>query len=142
MGTTLGGTRWSPVSFTRKSLSGGPEPIATHEVRGGGGVRLHAREWGNPNGPALLFIHGWSQCDLCWSNQVNGQLADTFRIVTFDLRGHGLSEKPLGVDEYASGKLWADDLAAVIEQIGLEQPHIGHLVVRRLRRRRLSTGTW
>jgi non-heme chloroperoxidase len=106
---------------TEKPVGSG-RPIATHEVRGGGGVRLHAREWGNPNGPALLFIHGWSQCDLCWSNQVNGQLADTFRIVTFDLRGHGLSEKPLGVDEYASGKLWADDLAAVIEQIGLERP--------------------
>ena len=46
----------------------------------------------------------------------------TFRIVTFDLRGHGLSEKPLGPEHYASGKLWADDLAAVIEQIGLERP--------------------
>jgi non-heme chloroperoxidase len=101
---------------------GSARPVATHEVRGGGGVRLHAREWGDPKGPAVLFIHGWSQCDLCWANQVNGRLADRFRIVTFDLRGHGLSEKPLGLDEYASGQLWADDVAAVIDQIGLERP--------------------
>ena len=67
-----------------------PIPAATHEILGGGGLKLHAREWGNPGGPALLLIHGWSQSDLCWLNQVRGDLADTFRIVTFDLRGHGL----------------------------------------------------
>jgi non-heme chloroperoxidase len=99
-----------------------PTPNATHEILGGGGVRLHAREWGNPGGPALLFIHGWSQSDLCWLNQVRGDLASAFRIVTFDLRGHGLSEKPPGPERYADGQLWADDVAAVIDQTGLEQP--------------------
>jgi non-heme chloroperoxidase len=99
-----------------------PIPTATHEILGGGGLKLHAREWGNPRGPALLFIHGWSQSDLCWLNQVRGDLAGTFRIVTFDLRGHGLSEKPPSPEHYADGQLWADDVAAVIDQTGLEQP--------------------
>ena len=99
-----------------------PIPTATHEILGGGGLKLHAREWGNPGGPALLFIHGWSQSDLCWLNQVRGDLADTFRIVTFDLRGHGLSEKPSRPEQYADGQLWADDVAAVIDQTGLERP--------------------
>ncbi len=99
-----------------------PVPMATHEILGGGGLRLHAREWGNPKGPALLFIHGWSQSDLCWRNQVCGDLADAFRIVTFDLRGHGLSDKPAGPEHYTDGQLWADDVAAVIGQTGLEQP--------------------
>src|SRR4051794_8291040 len=65
------------------------EPIATHDVRGGGGLRLHAREWGDPEGPPVVFIHGWSQSQLCWARQTEGPLADEFRIVTFDLRGHG-----------------------------------------------------
>ena len=100
-----------------------PIPTATHEILGGGGLKLHAREWGNPGGPALLFIHGWSQSDLCWLNQVRGGLAGTSRIVTFDLRGHGLSDKPLQAGiRYADGQLWADDVAAVIDQAGLEQP--------------------
>ncbi len=99
-----------------------PTPIATHEILGGGGVKLHAREWGNPQGPALLFIHGWSQSDLCWLNQVRGDLASIFRIVTFDLRGHGLSGKPSGTEHYADGQLWADDVAAVIDQTGLARP--------------------
>ena len=99
-----------------------PIPIATHEILGGGGVRLHAREWGNPEGPPIVFIHGWSQSDLCWLKQVHGDLARRFRMVTFDLRGHGLSEKPAGPEHYGDGQAWADDLAAVIDQTGLERP--------------------
>src|ERR1700749_1564646 len=97
-------------------------PVATLENLGGGGLTIPARAWGNTKGSPLLFIHGWSQSDLCWLNQVSGDLADTSRIVTFDLRGHGLSEKPPGPEYYADGQLWADDLAAVIDQTGLEQP--------------------
>jgi len=99
-----------------------PIPVATHEIVGGGGLRLHAREWGNPEGPGILFVHGWSQSDLCWLKQVHGDLAGSFRIVTFDLRGHGLSEKPLEPQHYADAQLWADDVAAVIDQTGLERP--------------------
>jgi non-heme chloroperoxidase len=99
-----------------------PVPAKTHGILGGGGVKLHAREWGNPEGPTLLFIHGWAQSDLCWLNQVRGELAETFRIVTFDLRGHGLSEKPTGPEHYDDGQLWADDVASVIDQTGLDQP--------------------
>ena len=98
------------------------KPTATYEIRGGDGLRLHAREWGDSEGPELLLIHGWSQSDLCWANQVQGDLAARSRIVTFDLRGHGLSESPSEPDRYADGRLWADDLAAVIEQTGLRSP--------------------
>ena len=77
-------------------------PIATHEVSGGDGIRLHACEWGNPQGPSILFIHGWSQSQLCWSRQVSSDLADRFHIVTFDNRGHGISEKPLLGDRYTN----------------------------------------
>ncbi len=99
-----------------------PMPTTTHEILGGGGVALHVREWGNPGGPVLLFIHGWSQSDLCWLNQVRGDLTGTFHIVTFDLRGHGLSEKPPGPEQYADGQRWADDVASVIDQTGIEKP--------------------
>jgi non-heme chloroperoxidase len=111
-----------PATTLKEGLLGGAGPVATHEIRGGGGLRLHAREWGEPQGPALLLVHGLSQSDLCWTKQVSGDLAAGHRIVTFDLRGHGLSEKPLGSEHYADGQLWADDIAAVIEQTGLVQP--------------------
>jgi pimeloyl-ACP methyl ester carboxylesterase len=97
-------------------------PIATHEVRGGGGLRLHVREWGNPGGPPIVFIHGWSQNHLCWAKQYESTLADAFRLVAFDLRGHGMSEAPLEAEHYTDGALWADDLAAIIEQLRLDRP--------------------
>ena len=98
------------------------EPIATHDVRGGGGLRLHVQEWGDPNGPPILFVHGWSQSQLCWSRQTAGLLARDFRLVTFDLRGHGMSEKPLDVEPYVDARHWADDLNAVIGQLELDRP--------------------
>src|SRR5947209_11628864 len=42
--------------------------------------------------------------------------------VSFDNRGHGMSDKPLNPDAYAEGRLWADDLAVVIETTRLERP--------------------
>jgi pimeloyl-ACP methyl ester carboxylesterase len=98
------------------------EPLRECDIRGGDGVALRAHEWGNPEGPAILFVHGWSQCDMCWSAQVTSPLAERFRMVGFDLRGHGMSEKPLDPGSYAEKRLWADDLAGVIEQMRLEQP--------------------
>jgi pimeloyl-ACP methyl ester carboxylesterase len=97
-------------------------PIRHYSVRGGGGVTLRAREWGNPEGPGILFIHGWSQCDLCWSSQVVGELAEQFRLVTFDNRGHGASDKPKDAQSYGDSRLWADDVAAVIDATRLEKP--------------------
>ena len=96
--------------------------IATHELRGGGGLKLHVREVGDPQGPPLLFIHGWSQSQMCWTRQIEGPLAEEFRIVSFDLRGHGMSEKPADAGAYVDGRLWADDLNAVIEQLELDRP--------------------
>jgi pimeloyl-ACP methyl ester carboxylesterase len=93
-----------------------------YEIEGGGGLKLDACEWGDPRGPALLLIHGWSQSRLCWQRQVESHLADTFRIVAFDNRGHGMSDKPLTPDHYVEGRLWADDVAAVIDQTELERP--------------------
>lgn len=89
-------------------------------VMGGAGVRLHLTETGNPSGPPLLFIHGFSQCSLAWRRQMQSDLADTFRLVALDLRGHGLSDKPR--DGYADSRLWADDINAVIRTLGLERP--------------------
>jgi non-heme chloroperoxidase len=111
-----------PSSSLNKPPAVRGEPIATHDVRGGGGLRLHVREWGNGDGSAILLIHGWSQSQLCWASQVSGELAKDFRLVTFDNRGHGMSEKPADAGHYLDPRLWADDVAAVIDQVGLARP--------------------
>jgi non-heme chloroperoxidase len=96
--------------------------MKVHAVRGGGGLRLHVREWGKADGPAILFMHGWSQSHLCWVKQYESALADEFRLVAYDLRGHGMSEAPLEPEHYTNGKLWADDVAAIIDALRLDRP--------------------
>jgi non-heme chloroperoxidase len=96
--------------------------MKVHVLRGGGGLRLHVREWGKTGGPPILFIHGWSQNHLCWARQYDSALAEEFRLVAYDLRGHGMSEAPLEPGHYTDGKLWAEDVAAIIEELHLDRP--------------------
>src|SRR3954452_22618432 len=92
-----------------------------HTVTGGGNLRLHVREWGRASGPAILFIHGWSQNHMCWSRQYESALADEFRLIAYDLRGHGMSDAPLEPEHYLDGALWAEDVAAILEQLEIDK---------------------
>ena len=95
------------------------KPIA---VNAPDGVTIAAQEWGNPSGPEILFIHGFSQSSLSWQRQVESDLAKEFRMVTYDLRGHGNSDKPLEPEKYKESKAWADEVQAVIETANLSRP--------------------
>jgi non-heme chloroperoxidase len=94
--------------------------MKSHEITGGGGVRLHAVESGNPAGRPVLFLHGFSQSWRAWGRQIDSDLARDHRLVAMDLRGHGGSDKPR--DAYGDSKAWADDVHAVIRALGLERP--------------------
>lgn len=94
--------------------------MRVHGVTGGGEIRLHVDETGNPQGQPILFIHGFSQCRLAWTAQLYSDLAEDFRLVAMDIRGHGSSDKPR--DAYGDSRLWADDVHAVIEELELERP--------------------
>lgn len=94
--------------------------MKTHRITGGGGVQLNVVEAGNPRGRPILFLHGASQGHLQWSRQLHSSLAERHRLVAFDLRGHGLSDKPR--DGYGDSKLWADDVHSVIQALELDRP--------------------
>jgi len=86
------------------------------------GLSIAAQDWGNPNGPEILFIHGFSQSHMSWMRQVDNDLAREFHIVTYDLRGHGGSDKPEDAARYRDGKAWADEVKAVMDAAGLRRP--------------------
>ena len=94
--------------------------MESRKVSGGGGVQIHVVETGNPRGRPILFIHGISQCWLSWDRQMNSSLAQKYRLVAMDLRGHGQSDKPR--DGYQDSQLWADDVHAVIQNLNLDHP--------------------
>src|ERR1700685_596598 len=84
------------------------------------GLTISAQEYGNPNGPGIVFIHGFSQSHLSWMRQTDGELAKDFHIVTYDLRGHGNSDKPLEAARYRDSKAWGEEVQAVIDGAGLK----------------------
>jgi non-heme chloroperoxidase len=94
--------------------------MRTHRIIGGGGCALHVEEAGDPDGPPILFLHGFSQSRLAFRRQFEGALAAAHRLVRVDLRGHGRSDKP--AEGYGDGALWAADVAAVIDALALDRP--------------------
>jgi non-heme chloroperoxidase len=91
-------------------------------VRSSDGTQLAADAQGDPGAPEILFIHGLRQSRLSWDKQFADPALAGFRLVRFDLRGHGDSDKPASPEAYADTRLWADDLAAVIAGAKLRRP--------------------
>ncbi len=97
-------------------------PGRRHRVETPDGLTLEVREWGTPDGPALLLVPGVAQSTLSFARQYAAPLLQRFRIVSFDPRGHGLSDKPVGDSWYQTGTRWSGDVAAIIAALGLERP--------------------
>ncbi|HEY2418228.1 MAG TPA: alpha/beta hydrolase [Steroidobacteraceae bacterium] len=68
-----------------------------------------------------MLIHGLGQCRLSWIRQLNSDLIERYQFVTYDLRGHGQSDKPTEERYYAQGRRWGDELAAVIGALKLRR---------------------
>jgi pimeloyl-ACP methyl ester carboxylesterase len=96
-------------------------PGIQHRVTAPDGVGLEVREWGDPAGQPLLLIPGVAQSYLSFVRQYAAPALQRFRIVSFDPRGHGLSDKPQGVGYYG-GRRWSDDVAAIMTSLGLSRP--------------------
>jgi non-heme chloroperoxidase len=99
-----------------------PAPARVTRVTAPDGVSLAVQEWGDPEGPPLVLVHGFLQCHLSWAKQVAGPLARRFRIVTCDLRGHGGSDKPLEERFYRESAIYADDLRAILRATRVKRP--------------------
>ncbi len=91
------------------------------ELRGGSGVRLAVRTAGPLDAPPIVLVHGWAQSGAVFSAQFGSSLAERFRLVAVDLRGHGESEVPdAAYDDPAQwdSAQWADDIRAVLGYVG------------------------
>ncbi|WP_432940746.1 alpha/beta fold hydrolase [Kribbella sp. CA-253562] len=75
------------------------------------GVTIHYRVEGE--GPTLVLLPTWSLVpSRCWKAQVP-YLARHFRVITFDGRGSGASDKPTGAAAYADAEFVADTIAVL-----------------------------
>jgi pimeloyl-ACP methyl ester carboxylesterase len=58
-----------------------------------GGIRAHYRDDGVPSAPTILLVHGFGDSFLSWAQWID-ILSRSFRVVTVDVPGHGLTRAP------------------------------------------------
>ncbi|MFD0273071.1 alpha/beta fold hydrolase [Kitasatospora sp. NPDC127111] len=91
-----------------------PTPAQVWDVRSADGIRLHVEIHGQPAAPTIVLAHGWTCSTAFWAPVIR-RLADRYRVVAYDQRGHGRSEIPPSRIRYSTRAL-ADDLTVVLER--------------------------
>ena len=87
-----------------------------------GGVHLHAELRGDPSAPHVVMLHGGG-ANLHWWDEIAPSLAERFRVVCLDFRGHGDSDHPEELEVGAFHR----DLEALVAQLGCEDVAlVGH----------------
>jgi non-heme chloroperoxidase len=88
------------------------------------GTEIFYKDWGPKDAQPLLFHHGWPLSADDWDSQMMFFLAQGYRVIAHDRRGHGRSTQTADghdMDTYAA------DAFAVVEKLGLTNSiHIGH----------------
>ena len=87
------------------------------------GVGIHYQDSGQ--GPAILLTHGYSATSQMWARQVEVFSSD-YRVVTWDLRGHGQSDSPEAMSEYSEGAA-VEDMEEILRSCQVERAVIGGL---------------
>ena len=90
------------------------------------GLKVRVVERGDPEWPPVVLIHGWG-CSVYVFRRNMPALADAgFRVIAVDLKGHGLSDKPIAPDEYTIDSL-VEHLRDILDALELERPALaGH----------------
>ena len=90
------------------------EPTVRDETVTLDGLRFHYRDWGNPSAPPVLLLHAYTSHARSWDTVAKG-LADRFRVLALDLRGHGESA---WAPSYQELRL-VGDVVEFVETLGL-----------------------
>mgnify|MGYP000013439258 CR=1 FL=1 len=88
------------------------------------GVNIYFKDWGPKEAQPIVFHHGWPLSADDWDNQMLFFLAEGFRVIAIDRRGHGRSDQ---VSEGHDMDHYAADVSAVVEHLDLHNAvHVGH----------------
>jgi len=87
-------------------------------------TRIFYKDWGPKDARPIVFHHGWPLSADDWDNQMLFFLAEGFRVVAHDRRGHGRSDQTDAGNEMDT---YAADVAELADHLDLKDAvHIGH----------------
>lgn len=90
------------------------------------GLKIRAVELGDPASPPLLLVHGLGCSAYTFQRNMPVLAAAGIRTIAVDLKGHGLSDKPLAREEYTIDS-FVEHLRDILDALGLERPALaGH----------------
>lgn len=90
------------------------------------GLRVRALECGPAEGAPVFLIHGWACSVYSFRKNVGALAAAGLRVLSADLKGHGLSDKPLGRGEYGTEPM-VEHLLQVLDALGVGRTAlVGH----------------
>lgn len=87
------------------------------------GVNIHYEVHGS--GPPLILTHGYSSTSGMWQGQI-AALSKVYKLVLWDMRGHGQSDYPDDAAAYSEA-LTVADIAALLDAVGAEKAIVGGL---------------
>ena len=88
------------------------------------GTRIFYKDWGPRDAQPIVFHHGWPLSADDWDNQMMFFLAEGYRVIAHDRRGHGRSDQTDGGNEMDT---YAADVAELVMALDLKNAiHIGH----------------
>ncbi len=88
------------------------------------GTEIFYKDWGPKDAQPIVFHHGWPLSADDWDAQMLFFLANGYRVVAHDRRGHGRSAQ---VSDGHDMDHYAADAAAVVQHLDLKNAiHIGH----------------
>jgi len=119
VGVMVGGTLGAVAGALGGAAAGtmmNPEAAGSAGTLSAHTVRLHIDDSGGGGRPVLL-IHGWPLSAQAWEPQVSVLRAAGYRVVAYDRRGFGRSDKPESGYDYDA---LADDLQRVMDQCALQ----------------------
>ena len=92
-----------------------PDVTVNSRLLGLKDLNVHVEDTGGEGRPVVL-IHGWPLSGASWSEQVPALKAAGYRVITYDRRGFGQSDKPLTGYDYET---LTDDLFGLLEELDL-----------------------
>ena len=89
------------------------------------GVSIHYESHGPDKAPPILLSHGYGATARMWDGQV-AAFAERWRLILWDMRGHGRSGDPRDPSAYSQA-LSVADMAAVLDACGVGRAIVGGL---------------